>query len=358
MNLGREATPGLALYRHFQQAVVTGWLDKALERRHQATPFLDNVVVLASDPAWVQSLPNAKLPDCRDFKRYASDPVGRVRVWHRAAAESERLADEFAEALEAGPALRVESLCLAARETPMFLQLFDPDSSTYSYLLGDDASREAVLIDPVLPQLGRDLAALRARGLRLVAVLDTHVHADHITGAAALKAATGAPSAVGAYCNAGGYDRALNDGDEVGFGGQRLAVIATPGHTPGSMSFLWQDSSTARIFTGDTLLIGGCGRTDFQGGSSAQLWDSITQKLFAQPGEALVFPGHDYQGRTHSRIDDERRGNPRLAGQTRESFIVLMAALDLPPPLRLDETVPTNKRAGAPLSPGDVVQSA
>ena len=92
MNLGREATPGLALYRHFQQAVVTGWLDKALERRHQATPFLDNVVVLASDPAWVQSLPNAKLPDCRDFKRYASDPVGRVRVWHRALSCSPRCA--------------------------------------------------------------------------------------------------------------------------------------------------------------------------------------------------------------------------------------------------------------------------
>jgi sulfur dioxygenase len=230
----------------------------------------------------------------------------------------------------------------------MFQQLFDPASSTYSYLLADDASREAVWIDPVLPQAARDLALIGDLGLRLVAVLDTHVHADHITGAAALKAATGAPTAVGLDCQAAGYDRGLCDADTVVFGTHRLDVIATPGHTPGSMSFLWQDGGAARVFTGDALLIGGCGRTDFQGGDAGQLWDSITGRLFALPDETLVFPGHDYHGRTHSRIGDERRGNPRLVGQTRESFIELMARLHLPPPARIAEAVPANKRAGAP----------
>jgi len=238
----------------------------------------------------------------------------------------------------------------------MFLQLFDPDSSTYSYLLADDASREAVLVDPVLGQIERDLGLLGEQGLRLVAVLDTHVHADHVTGAAALQAATGAPTAVGLDCQAAGYDRGLVDGDTVGFGAQRLAVIATPGHTPGSMSFLWQGDGAARLFSGDALLIGGCGRTDFQGGDAGQLWDSVTGRLFALPGETLLFPGHDYHGRSHSTIEVERRDNPRFAGHTRDSFIAQMAALKLPRPRLIDQAVPANKRAGA--AAGDGVHEA
>lgn len=229
----------------------------------------------------------------------------------------------------------------------MFVPLFDPDSSTCSYLLADDASGEALLVDPVLGQLARDLGLLQARGLRLAAVLDTHVHADHITGAAALQAATGAPTAVGLDCQAAGYERGLVDGDAVEFGAQRLAVIATPGHTPGSMSFLWQDGGVARLFSGDALLIGGCGRTDFQGGDAGQLWDSVTGRLFALPGATLLFPGHDYHGRGHSTIEVERRDNPRFAGHTRQSFIAQMAALKLPRPRLIDQAVPANKRAGA-----------
>ncbi|WP_295641124.1 MBL fold metallo-hydrolase [uncultured Methylibium sp.] len=241
----------------------------------------------------------------------------------------------------------------------MFLQRFDPDSCTYTYLLSDDVSGEAVLIDPVLTQVERDLALLQQHGLQLVTVLDTHVHADHITAAAALKAATGAPSAVGADCNAAGYDRALNDGDDILFGAQRLHAIATPGHTPGSMSFLWEaDEHPPRVFTGDTLLIGGCGRTDFQGGSSEQLWDSVTRRLFDLPGETRVLPGHDYHGLTESSIAAEKRDNPRFVGHTRDSFVAQMAALKLPPPRHIAEAVPANKRAGAPPDVAEEIQQA
>ena len=239
----------------------------------------------------------------------------------------------------------------------MFLQLFDRESSTWTYLLADQAGREAVLIDPVLAQLERDLGLLARAGLRLAAILDTHVHADHITGAAALKAATGAPTAVGADCLAEGYDRALLHGDTVAFGGQRLLAISTPGHTPGSTCFLWRDGGTARLFSGDTLLIGGCGRTDLQGGDAGRLWDSVTGRLFTLPDDTWVLPGHDYHGRRDSRIGIERRENPRFAGHTRESFVAQMAALELPPPRRIDAAVRANKRAGAAAEAGQAVQN-
>lgn len=240
----------------------------------------------------------------------------------------------------------------------MFLQRFDPDSSTWTYLLSDDISGEAVLIDPVLPQLERELGLLHEHGLQLLAVVDTHVHADHITAASALKAATGATTAVGADCNASGYDRALDDGDEIVFGAQSLRAIATPGHTPGSMCFLWQADDGARVFTGDTLLIGGCGRTDFQGGSSDQLWHSVTQRLFTLPADTAVLPGHDYRGHSQSSIGTEKRDNPRFVGHTRESFIAQMAALKLPPPRRIAEAVPANKRAGAAPDIAEEIQQA
>ena len=231
----------------------------------------------------------------------------------------------------------------------MFQQLFDPDSSTYTYLLANDETREAVLIDPVREQVERDLALLRQHGLKLVAVVDTHVHADHVTAAASLKTATGAVTAVGLDCHAAAYDRGLTDGDTVAFGSHRLEAIATPGHTPGSMSYLWRDGASARVFTGDALLIGGCGRTDFQGGSSAQQWDSVTRRLFNLPAATEVWPGHDYKGRTHSHIGEEREGNPRFAGHTLDSFTALMDSLHLPPPRHIDTAVPANKRAGEPI---------
>lgn len=229
-----------------------------------------------------------------------------------------------------------------------FFQRFDPVSSTFTYLLACGRTREAVLIDPVLEQSARDLALLAEAGVTVRWLLDTHVHADHVTGASALQQALaaapgGAPrTAVGLACEAGGYDRALTDGERIAFGDEHLAAIATPGHTPGSMSFLWRD----RLFTGDALLIGGCGRTDFQSGDAGALYDAITQRLFSLPPETLVYPGHDYKGRRVSCIGEERDTNPRLAGKGRDEFIALMAALDLPRPRLIDVAVPANKRAG------------
>ena len=224
-----------------------------------------------------------------------------------------------------------------------FRQLFDPASSTLTYLIADDASHEAVLIDPVVEQAERDVRLLREHGLALRYTLETHVHADHVTAAQALKQATGARTAVCRDCNAQGYDLLLEDGDVILFGNEEILTIATPGHTPGSVSYLWRD----RLFTGDTLLIGGCGRTDFQNGSAEDLWNSITEKLFRFDDQILVYPGHDYRGRRVSSIGEEKRFNARLAGKTRDEFLSIMKNLNLPLPSRIHEAVPSNLEAGA-----------
>src|SRR6267378_4404828 len=219
-----------------------------------------------------------------------------------------------------------------------FKQLFDPASSTLTYLVADDASHEAVLIDPVTEQVERDVRLLREHGLALKYTLETHVTAAH-----ALKQATGAQTAVCKDCNAQGYDRLLKDGDVILFGHEEILTIATPGHTPGSVSYLWRD----RVFTCDTLLIGGCGRTDFQNGSAEALWTSITEKLFALDEQILVYPAHDYKGRRVSSIGEEKRFNARVGGKTREEFLSIMNNLNLPMPARIHEAVPANLEGGA-----------
>ncbi len=230
------------------------------------------------------------------------------------------------------------------------IQLFDPASSTYTYILVDEPSREALIIDPVDEQLQRDLQVLREQGLKLVWAVETHAHADHITSAGLLAEHAGARTAAPEGCQIGTAAVQLSDGQLLTFGRQQVRCMHTPGHTAGSMSFYWETTApsgpVSHVFTGDTLLINGCGRTDFQSGSAEALYRSLTQVLWALPEDTTVWPGHDYQGRTHSSIGQEKRGNARVAGRTLSEFVEIMNQLNLPKPKRIDEAVPANLTSG------------
>ena len=229
----------------------------------------------------------------------------------------------------------------------VFRQLLDAASSTCTYLLGDSASGEALLIDPVFEQVRRDTALLRELGLTLVATLETHVHADHVTGAWLLKIRCGSRIVLSAAAQATDADVELQDGDTVAFGRRHLQARATPGHTDGCMSFVLDDQSMA--FTGDSLLIRGCGRTDFQQGSAVRLYRSVHEKIFTLPATCLLYPGHDYKGQTVTSVAEERRFNPRLGGDSNETdFAGYMDALGLPHPKLIAVAVPANLRCGQP----------
>jgi glyoxylase-like metal-dependent hydrolase (beta-lactamase superfamily II)/rhodanese-related sulfurtransferase len=229
----------------------------------------------------------------------------------------------------------------------IFRQLFDPQSSTYSYLLGDGDAGEAVLIDPVFEQAARDAALIQELGLALSATLDTHVHADHVTGAWLLARRLGSKIAISAAGGAEGADRYLEDGDRIEFGKRYVTACATPGHTDGCMSFVLDDETMG--FTGDALLIRGCGRTDFQQGSPHKLFQSIRGKIFCLPGDCLLYPGHDYRGLTVSSVAEEREFNPRLGGDIGEAdFAGYMDNLGLAHPKQIDVAVPANLVCGRP----------
>ena len=194
----------------------------------------------------------------------------------------------------------------------IFQQHFDPETWTLTYFIADPESHEAIIIDPVSSQLDKYIALLSEHSMQLKYSLETHVHADHITAGGLLRQRTGAQTGVSALCGAEFADRQIQDRDVFKFGkDEQIVVIATPGHTPGSISFLWRNN----VFTGDALFIDGCGRTDFQGGDPGALYDSITQKLFTLPDDTLVYPGHDYNGRRVSNIAQEQGRNPRIAGK-------------------------------------------
>jgi glyoxylase-like metal-dependent hydrolase (beta-lactamase superfamily II)/rhodanese-related sulfurtransferase len=222
------------------------------------------------------------------------------------------------------------------------IQLFDPASSTFTYVLFDETSRDALIIDPVDVQIERDLATLRQYGLKLAWTVETHTHADHITSAAQLAELAGAKTAAPEGCGISTAAVQLKHGDTLCFGTEKIQALHTPGHTAGSMSFLWRD----HVFTGDTLLINGCGRTDFQSGSSQAMYHSLTAVLFALPDATTVWPAHDYQGRSHSSIGIEKTSNARVAGKSLAEFVTIMAALHLPRPQRMDEAVPANLSSG------------
>jgi glyoxylase-like metal-dependent hydrolase (beta-lactamase superfamily II)/rhodanese-related sulfurtransferase len=224
-------------------------------------------------------------------------------------------------------------------------QHYDPTSSTYSYLLVDPVSREAVLIDPVIGLHVRDAALIRELGVKLVATLDTHCHADHVTGAWRMKQEFGSRIGLAAVYGAANVDLPLEHGSVVRFGEESLEVRATPGHTAGCLSFVSADRRHA--FTGDALLVRAVGRTDFQQGSAAQLFESVRSQLFSLPDDCVVHPAHDYEGRTCSTIGEERRYNPRLGGEAKlEDFVGYMQNLGLPHPKLLSVAVPANMTCG------------
>lgn len=230
----------------------------------------------------------------------------------------------------------------------IFRQLYDAVSSTYTYLLADENSGEAILIDPVFEQNQRDLALLQELGLDLKLVADTHAHADHITAAWLLKQKTGCQIALADVIGANNVDLSLKHGDTIGVAGVTLQVRATPGHTDGCLSFVLDDHTM--VFTGDALLIRGCGRSDFQQGDAARLYHSITQQLFSLPESCAVYPAHDYNGRTRSSVAEEKRYNPRVGGGASEKdFVHYMNAMQLPHPKKIDEAVPANMRSGMPI---------
>jgi glyoxylase-like metal-dependent hydrolase (beta-lactamase superfamily II)/rhodanese-related sulfurtransferase len=227
----------------------------------------------------------------------------------------------------------------------IFRQLFDVASSTYTYLLGD--AGEAVIIDPVFENARRDAALVRELGLRLVATLDTHVHADHVTGAWLLKQRCGSAILLSRASTAANADRLLAHGDRVGFGTRHLEVRATPGHTGGCLTYVLDDQRMA--FTGDSLLIRGCGRTDFQEGSAPMLYRSVHEQILSLPPECLLYPAHDYRGLTVTSVAEEQRFNPRLGGDVNANdFAGYMNNLGLPHPKLMDIAVPANLRSGRP----------
>ncbi len=220
-------------------------------------------------------------------------------------------------------------------------QLFDAETFTYTYLVADEETRQAALIDPVLEQIDRDLGLIGELGLTLSHVLETHVHADHVTAAGVLRDRTGAKTVAGAR-GAPCADLLVRHGDGIALGGVTIRVLETPGHTDDSVSF----HVPGVVFTGDALFIRGTGRTDFQNGDAGVLYDSITRVLFVLPDATVVYPGHDYKGRTMSTVAEEKAHNPRVAGKTRGEFIAIMESLGLPPPKKLAVAVAANRACG------------
>ena len=229
----------------------------------------------------------------------------------------------------------------------IFRQLFDPQSSTYTYLLADSASREALLIDPVFEQARRDAALIEELGLKLAWTLDTHVHADHVTGAWLLREKLRSRIAISKASGAEGADRYLGSGEKIQIGKRSLEARATPGHTDGCMTYVLDDRSMA--FTGDAVLIRGCGRTDFQQGDARTLYRAVREQIFSLPDDCLLYPAHDYRGLTASSVGEEKLYNPRLAESVGEGdFVGYMTHLGLPHPKLMEHAVPANLKCGRP----------
>ena len=239
-------------------------------------------------------------------------------------------------------------LRLGKGQRMIFRQLFEPSSSTYTYLVACGRTREAVLIDPVIETVERDLQLLEELGLTLKYTVETHIHADHVTGAARLRERTGSKAAVPEISHVAHADVAVREGEPIAFGDLKLEPLYTPGHTDDHHCYLLHSADGSRVFTGDALMIDGCGRTDFQSGDGATLYRSVHEKLFSLPEDTLVYPGHDYEQRRVSSMGQEKARNPRLgAGKTIDEFVAIMNGLNLPRPKKMDLAVPANRECGA-----------
>lgn len=228
----------------------------------------------------------------------------------------------------------------------IFRQMFEPVSSTYTYVIASGWGREALIIDPVKEKLDDYLRLIADLDLKLVRAIDTHTHADHITALGALRDRTGCVTIMGEFTKALCVSQSIREGEKIQLDGLRLQAMYTPGHTDESFSFLLNPERPEAVFTGDVLLIRGSGRTDFQGGDPHKSWDSIVNKLFRLPEDTTVYPGHDYKGWTSSSIGEEKRANPRLAGKTEAEYVAIMNGLQLPNPKLMDVAVPANLACG------------
>lgn len=227
----------------------------------------------------------------------------------------------------------------------LFRQMFEPVSSTFTYILASGPGREALIIDPVKELTDTYLKVINELDLKLVQAIDTHTHADHVTALGDLRSATGCVTVMGEFTKAECVSTHVSDNDIIDVDGTKLRAVYTPGHTDESFSFVLGDNKA--VFTGDVLLIRGSGRTDFQGGDAGKSYDSITERLFTLPDSTTVYPGHDYKGWTASSIGEEKRHNPRLAGKSRAEYITIMDNLNLPNPKLMDIAVPANLACGA-----------
>lgn len=225
----------------------------------------------------------------------------------------------------------------------IFQQLFEAESSTYTYIIADKATKEAAIIDPVFETMSRDLKLIGELGLNLKYVLDTHIHADHITAAGEIRKNSTAKTGVSKNAGVGCADLALEEGQELFLGDKKIQIMATPGHTNTCLTYIFSDM----IFTGDALLIRGCGRTDFQQGSPEKLFESVRKKIFSLPDDMKIYPAHDYRGLTSSTVGAEKKFNPRLNESVPlEQFIKIMSELKLDNPKKIHEAVPANMACG------------
>ena len=235
------------------------------------------------------------------------------------------------------------SMKLTTQSDIIFHQMFEAESSTYTYIIADQKTKEAAIIDPVVETIDRDLNLIQELGLNLKYVLDTHIHADHITAAGEIRKRTKAKTAVSAEAHVDCVDIPLTDQQELKLGDKTIKAISTPGHTNTCMTYTFENM----IFTGDVLLIRGCGRTDFQQGSSEKLFQSVHEKLFKLPDNTIIYPAHDYRGHTSSSIEQEKKYNPRLGlAKTKQEFIQIMSELKLANPKKIHEAVPANMACG------------